>query len=1647
MGKKKRMPKHHLTAALLCAVMALSSLSPFYTVQAGSTTESPSVESTESAVSTENASESVTERILKSAQDLFQNGYSKQGEKKEEAAEEANTSGTTITTITEWMNDPVRVYVEEKNGLLNDENLKLLPKTLTARTDRGTEEIPVKGWTYDMDSKTNTTVNAVPVLDEHYETQSGLSLFTAVLMLRPVVKKIAKAPAATSKIRTLRAKLFSGAVLQKDGTYVWTTNPMEKGASDKGHPFAYRVSYTLSGEGDLAPESVSFKVPKHTLKDRTGAWADEVEWSIPSKADVTAATDKDGNINEEEISQDVSYAYYEDGDYYTIYNFRPVRASDQGFFELSYKTSKTTFNYKDMEAMSPFTVSMHLKDGTENGADATADPITTKIDTNALITSTEKRYPVGNRIKTWQSSWGDKPANADSYYYIVWEIRSVVHATQPYNFKINDNLTSNYGGMEILGYRYSGETTFHKDNPGVESTWSSDYQRSDYVLMGIPLSVYQDKTLWIANNQETAVVTPIDKIDSATQKSASQRWIWTKPIFHEPTGIFNGYKRGDGGYRTYNGSVFYRTHHNADSLDFEAGEFSRYDLEKFSGYDQAQKELTKYDGFDYASWLIGYPGSYTYSGSDTKNQNNYYKKDVRYTLVDEGIYLANDELAVSKDSSEARSLGNGIQETMDGKKTAIKLSSDDFRIDSLQFSVWMADPEFDEETQTFTAKTGASHVTYGDNETLEFYGKFGKSNDWVKFASFNLKTNTASPVSAYVKSMEDQNIVMQDNQDLIAYKVETQNHHYYSEVYTVPNMSLKNSAAVLDLLKNSRNMVLVNNNVASMEYLNGSSWSPVVTVYHSDLDYACVTKHDSGMEKTVVTTTNNTKRRYFTITWKLSMMETITTDAKGTTKGVVQDGGTFYDLIPAGCEVDKNSIAVYDNTDPYHKKTLPASAVDARLLTNYKQTGRTMLVIHIKDEGTNYSATFDTRQSWNSIKDFGTKVYNPSAYETGNKQIYNGFPDNGGTKTMNGDAANALSKDADLMSSLAQGTGMSTTPVTTARFLYSERNFDILALTSATSGLTKKIRAEQDKAYVTSTRTPIGKTYSYELRFMNNADSQSKNIVFYDSLENYDPKEKQLGADASDWRGTLTGINTSQMTLKGIAPVVYISTKSFVDLEKEAQGAMQAGERNLKDSSIWTKVTDTTDLSKARAVAIDLSKKADGSDYVMNSGESVVAYLYMKAPDSDDGKERSFHYAYNNIYETCTLTDTDLGTTVDSLANYDFTKIMLYAAGSLSLHKTGSVHGEDIQGVSFTLRGTSDYGNKVERTIQTDRNGSITFDDVEKGTYVLQETESTDDWLLDSTEHKVQITGAGHTIVDGKDVTDSALELTDNPRIHADIAFKKVDLLDGNKVVPGASFRLSGKSDYGTDVLETAQSDARGMVSFVNIEKGTYELKETSAPEGYITNEDQATVVVDVNGNVTITSPETAANKIYRNNAGTYCYPDEPLHTINFTKQSSYDQSILAGAEFSLTGTSQYGTVVNKTAVSAETSGTVRFKDLEPGTYVLQETKAPDGFSKDTEQHAVTIKHDGTYTISGLTKDNDGVYVLYNTKNKDKKVTIVKVWDDGTDSGSVHTDADGKPDPSKLKITISTLVPEKSKRTFKVIYDANGGEFSDGAGQ
>lgn len=71
-----------------------------------------------------------------------------------------------------------------------------------------------------------------------------------------------------------------------------------------------------------------------------------------------------------------------------------------------------------------------------------------------------------------------------------------------------------------------------------------------------------------------------------------------------------------------------------------------------------------------------------------------------------------------------------------------------------------------------------------------------------------------------------------------------------------------------------------------------------------------------------------------------------------------------------------------------------------------------------------------------------------------------------------------------------------------------------------------------------------------------------------------------------------------------------------------------------------------------------------------------------------------------------------------------------------------------------------------------------------------------------------------------------------------------------------------------------------------------------------------------------------------------------------------------------MTGISDYGTSVDKTAVSgkAEDGGLVVFDRLEPGTYILKETKAPADHDLDEKPYTVVVKKDGTFTIDGLKK-------------------------------------------------------------------------------
>ena len=1137
------------------------------------------------------------------------------------------------------------------------------------------------------------------------------------------IRQLMRAPrllgsASGVNIREFVVQQFYGGKMQS-GKYTWDAN-----YNTSGHRFSFRLNYALGGVGELDANSVVFTIPKQILRDRSNNFAGTYEMSIPSKRDVDSG---------EELDTDISFAYYEDGNNIKIYNFKPISAGSNGYIELSYITNKTATNYKDMGKSDNFVARMDVTNN-EQTISSTSGTYNVYINTTAKISSVVKGpngYP--SRYSSWQSSWGTAPANADNYYYLVWTIKTTVAepVTQPYNFTLQDTLQTANG--EVIGYKFSGQSTYSMNNTITNQT--SDGYRYDYVLTRHPKSYWQPLEHWSIKNNVTAIVDPIDQVDADTKASASQTYVWNKPVFTIPYGHFNSYKRADGNWRacdlrrkngSYDCILTYLT-----ELGMKAGEYSRYDLDEFQ-----DGTITELSNLDYAVWMRGYPYPWTYQANSSlgpKDPNNYGILKVKFELIDEGVYLY-DEAA-------------GVNENL-------QLDYNDFEIDTIAYSIRNNHVTgFNEETQSYITSSNI----FDSNDILNFYGKFA-NGDWVKIATYKPLDKTTWFDSNYVESMTNSLITLKDN--CVAYKVDTTNSHYYTEVNTVPNMHLKNSTKVMNFVQNKQSIGIYNKQIANFYKQDGAK---ILTTGEADSNFARVTQKDSYIFKDSVAATNNVKKKYYAISWKIGMTEQYIA-GEGNIDYINQNSGVFYDLLPKGAVLDVNSVSVRAGTSSRYSNAvdtaekmknrvgqfLPSTAFTVEQIPDYKGTGRTLLIVRIKEEAKYYDVFFDTIHSWDSISDWGNDVYNPVAYETGNDKIRYGTNNDGGNID-----------EKDLMANLpsdAQG----------EKFIYAQSYFDIATITAASTGLTKKVKALDDKDFSYDTITTNDGNYEYRWRIASSHTSKTKNIILFDSMENYVVEGK-----ASDWHGTIQSIDLSQPKSMGINPVLYYSTIENLDIENN---------HDITDSSVWQRLTDQTDLSIIKALAADLRKTTSGSDFILEEGQSLSIILHMRAPHGAES-QGTYPEAYNNIY----LQDTVIGlagTPQDFFIHQDYTTVRFVITEDLTLKKVSSEDNTTpLKDLKFRLRGTSDYGTEEDRIIATDNTGTIVFKDIEKGSYVLSEYESTKDWLLNPAEFTVTVNAESVLSITGQENSNFldftynngiyTLTVKDDPRVHGDVTILK----------------------------------------------------------------------------------------------------------------------------------------------------------------------------------------------------------------------------------------------------------------------------------
>ncbi|MED2903959.1 collagen binding domain-containing protein, partial [Bacillus tropicus] len=144
---------------------------------------------------------------------------------------------------------------------------------------------------------------------------------------------------------------------------------------------------------------------------------------------------------------------------------------------------------------------------------------------------------------------------------------------------------------------------------------------------------------------------------------------------------------------------------------------------------------------------------------------------------------------------------------------------------------------------------------------------------------------------------------------------------------------------------------------------------------------------------------------------------------------------------------------------------------------------------------------------------------------------------------------------------------------------------------------------------------------------------------------------------------------------------------------------------------------------------------------------------------------------------------------------------------------------------------------------------------------------------------------------------------------------------ESGKVLEGAEFRL--KNENGQVVGEAKTTNKDGVVKFENLVPGKYTLEETKAPEGYKTLE----VTIEVN---------VVANEVVKQEVTN----EKVTGQFEIVKVDAEDKAkVLSDAEFEV-----YKDGKKVETLRTDKTGKVISQKLEPGTYTLKETKAPQGY-------------------------------------------------------------------------------------------------------
>lgn len=265
-----------------------------------------------------------------------------------------------------------------------------------------------------------------------------------------------------------------------------------------------------------------------------------------------------------------------------------------------------------------------------------------------------------------------------------------------------------------------------------------------------------------------------------------------------------------------------------------------------------------------------------------------------------------------------------------------------------------------------------------------------------------------------------------------------------------------------------------------------------------------------------------------------------------------------------------------------------------------------------------------------------------------------------------------------------------------------------------------------------------------------------------------------------------------------------------------------------------------------------------------------------------------------------------------------------------------------IEGVVYEIK---DVDGKVVDTVTSSKLESTITKDLRYGTYTISQKSVPNGYKLNTKPQTVTVTEKGST----------ALTFTNDKGVveKGRIAVRKYDERCGYPLA-GAEFEVTDNAGKKVANLVT---NFFGEAS-VELPVGTYTVKETKAPTGYVLNETPQTTMVTKNGKAILT--------FYNQKA------QAEKGTIKVKKYDARSGRGLAGAEFSVTDGN--GKVVATLTTNNSGEATV---EVLAGLYQVKETKAPVGYESDKNIVPVSVVRGKTTKVE-----------LYSKKINDQKPVI-----------------------------------------------------------